>query len=74
MPGWVKECDTVDTFKARLERYKLDTIDSGDPSHGHFWDLSEILLSKINNCNHDSYENFMSTNPKIAKYKGVNVV
>ena len=37
----------------------------------YFWDLSEILLSKVNNYNHDSYENCMSTNPKIAKYKGV---
>ena len=73
VPGWVKECVTVETFKARLERYKLDTIYSGVPSHGHFCDLSEIFQSKINNCNHDSYENFMSTNPKIAKYKGVNV-
>ena len=73
VPGWVKQCDTVETFKARLERYKLDTIESGVSSNGHFWELSDILLSKIDKCDHDSYESFMSENPIIAKYKGVNV-
>eukprot|EP00116_Pleurobrachia_bachei_P004142 sb/3464404/ len=56
IPANVKEASSVDTFKARLEQYKTSTIASGSPSLGHFWELSEILISKINNrCNHDLY-------------------
>ena len=73
VPASVKEASSVDSFKARLECYKTDTIASGASSTGHFWDLSETLLSKINDREHESYSNFMSSNPMIAKYKGVNV-
>ena len=59
-------------FKARLEQYKASTIASGESSQGHFWELSEILISKINNCNHDSYAEYMSANPSLAKFKGIN--
>ena len=63
----------MDTFKARLEQYKTSTIASGSPSLGHFWELSEILISKINNrCNHDLYAEYMSANPSLAKLKGIN--
>ena len=63
----------MEAFKARLKLYKKELISSGTSSLGHFWDLSEILLSKINDHNHDVYAQFMSDNPKIAKYKGINV-
>ncbi len=63
----------METFKAHLERYKTDTIESGASSLGHFWDLSEILLSKISDREHESYANFMSANPMIANYRGINV-
>ena len=51
----------------------METIVRGVSSQGHFWDLSEIILSKINDRNHDSYANFMSSNPMVSKYKGINV-
>ena len=73
VPGSVKEANSVDAFKARLECYKKNTIASGASFTGHFWDLSETLLSKINDSEHESYAQFMSSNPMIAKYRGVNV-
>ena len=73
VPSPVKEAPSVDAFKARLQRYKTELIASGASSTGHFWDLSETLLSKINSCEHDSYANFMSSNPLIAKHRGINV-
>ena len=53
---------------------RRDTIASGASSTGHFWDLSETLLSKINDREHESYAQSMSSNPMIAKYRGVNVL
>ena len=73
IPTPVKEATSVNAFKARLERYKEDTVASGASSTGHFWDLSTMLLGKINDCGRESYSQFMLSNPMIAKYKGVNV-
>ena len=72
IPAEVKEASSVDAFKARLEQYKVSAMASGESSRGHFWELSEILISKINNCNHDSYAEYMSANPSLAKFKGIN--
>ncbi len=73
VPNAVKEASSVDAFKARLECYKIQLQASGASSKGHFWELSEILMSKINQHDHDSYANYMSSNPLIAKYRGINV-
>ena len=74
IPAEVKEASSVDAFKARLEQYKAKTIASGAPSCGHYWELSDMLISKINDsANHDSYANYMSANPSFARFKGVNV-
>ena len=74
IPGYVKEASSVDTFKARLVKYKTSTIASGAPSLGHFWELSEILILKIDNsCDHASYAEYMSANPSLAKVKGINI-
>ena len=53
IPGSVKEVNTVVAFKTNLEHYKMETIASGVSSQGHFWDLIEIILSKINDRSHD---------------------
>ena len=72
IPGYVKEANTVETFKSRLEFYKTEAINSGSSSTGHYWELSDILLSKISG-DHDAYADFMCANPMVAKYKGVNI-
>ena len=41
----------------------METIASGVSSQGHFWDLSEIVLSTINYRYHNCYAKFMSSNP-----------
>ena len=73
IPSYVKEAQNVDTFKARLESYKLDHLKKGISSGGHYWELSEILISKISDCNRDSYTQFMLSNPGIAKNRNINI-
>ena len=51
--GSVKKVNTVVAFKTNLEHYKMETIASGVSSQGYFWDLIEIILSKINDRSHD---------------------
>ena len=72
VPFYVKDAQTVNTFKSRLEAYKSDHLMKGI-SAGHYWELSDNLLSKINDSNHDSYEQFMLANPRVAKMKNINV-
>ena len=45
---------------------------SGRPSSGQYWELSETLLSKISESNHDLYVDFMIANPNIANRRGIN--
>ena len=70
--GRVKDANSVDTFKVRLEQFKNDTIASGVSSLGHFWELSEILLCKVNS-DHQAHSDLMSANPTLAKYKGIDI-
>ena len=72
IPSYVKDAPSVDTFKARLEAHKSDHL-RRNVSVGHYWELSEILISKINNSNHSTYAEFMLANPRIAKMKNINV-
>ena len=72
VPSHIKEAQTVNSFKEWLERYKAENL-KNDVSSGHYWELSSMLLSKINDTNHDSYVDFMMENPVIAKIKSVNV-
>ena len=72
IPAHVKDAPSVDTFKARLEAYKSDYLSRG-VSVGHYWELSEMLISKINDSNHSAYAEFMLANPRIAKMKNINI-
>ena len=72
VPSHVKDAPSVNSFKERLDRYKAENLRK-NVSSGHYWELSSMLLSKINDTNHDSYVEFMMKNPVIAKIKNVNV-
>ena len=72
LPYDVKCSSSVDNFKVNLEKYKLRYMKEG-VTQGHYWELSSMLLSKINNESHDSYVNYMSSNPIIAKIKKINL-
>ena len=73
VPSHVKEAPSVNSFKERLERHKAESL-RNDVSSSHYWELSSMLLSKINDTNHDSYVDFMMENPAVAKIKNVNVL
>ena len=72
IPDSVKDAPSVDAFKKRLESFKQDSIKK-DKTMGNYWELSDILLSKINDINRDSYTDFMKNNPQIAKIKKINI-
>ena len=40
---------------------------------GHYWELTDILLSKLNDNKNDLYVDYMIANPKTAKRRGINV-
>ena len=72
IPTYVKDAPSVDSFKARLQMYKSDYLKKGITT-GHFWELSDMLLNKIDDSNRQSYQHFMSKNPTIAKIKNINI-
>ena len=51
--------------------YKTQTLESEVP--GHFGELSEMILNRINDSCRDSYVDFMLENPIIAKRKNINI-
>ena len=72
LPSDVKCSSSVDTFKVNLEKYKRRYLKEG-VTQGHFWELGSMLLSKITNESHDSYVDYMISNPIIAKHKKINL-
>ena len=72
VPPIVKDASTVNAFKARLENYKIQNLQNNE-TKGHYWELSDILLDKINDSTRDTYVNFMINNPVIAKIKKINI-
>eukprot|EP00116_Pleurobrachia_bachei_P010562 sb/3470824/ len=73
LPATVKEAPSVIAFKARLEKYKVGITSAGLPTNGQFWELSSLIYDKLRADGRDAYVNYMISNPKFAKYKGINV-
>ena len=71
LPEKVTSANTVLTFKARLEAFKIEST-MKNTGYGNYWELSNEIFNRINDSNHDSYVNFMLTNPAIAKLKKIN--
>ena len=42
----------INSFKNRLESYKLDCISSANERPGNFWELSDAVLSRIQGANY----------------------
>ena len=42
----------INSFKNRLESYKLDCISSANERPGNFWELSDAVLSRIEGANY----------------------
>ena len=73
IPDEVKDSPSVECFKIRLDSYKSDY--SSRQVSGHYWDLSEELLRRIesNQQSRDDYVAFMIANPNVAKRRHINV-
>ena len=72
IPDEVKDAETTESFKQRLEVFKTN---SKTANQGQYWELSELLLSKIEltQKNRENYVTFMIENPHVAKRKFINI-
>ena len=71
LPNTVKNSDNVDTFKARLEAFKMEMLNSGDQSDSYCWSVSELLLCKINDEPRADHIEFLRGNPEVAKHRKI---
>ena len=76
LPVEVRTADSVDNFKIRLETFKKDNCDVFVDS-GQFWEVSDMVLSKIegpNYINNKSKHNaYLKENPYAAKKLFINM-
>ena len=72
IPDYVKDASSVDSFKYRLEQYKEEKLKNGEL--GHYWEVSEQLLNKLDNIDRESYVTFMRDNPIISKRKNISII
>ena len=52
LPNDIKMAPNINSFKNRLESYKLDCISSANERPGNFWELSDAALSHIEGANY----------------------
>ena len=69
LPNNVKNCDNLNAFKTNLENFKRTCKNS----QGQFWELSEEIFSRINDCGREAQTEFLRENPDIAKRKRINI-
>ena len=74
LPNNIKDSNSVDMFKTKLEAYKNFCINEPHTlGNTNYWELSQILFSKINEQNRVDHVAFLIKNPEIAKYRNINV-
>ena len=77
LPNDIKMAPNINSFKNRLESYKLDCISSANERPGSFWELSDAVLSRIEGANYadnrSSHNEFLKRNPYMAKRKFINM-
>ena len=73
VPNYVKQSADVNSFKANLENYKMENMDTIDT--GIFWEISYHVLNKIECVNYLISKSTHSlnslANPQVAKRKGI---
>ena len=69
LPDIVKSAKDVTDFKKRLENFKSRNLNKP----GNYWELSDKIFDSINDENRQSFAEFMTENPYIAKRRYVNV-
>ena len=73
LPHHVKDSTSVEMFKSRLESHKKACISDPNTRSSNFWELSDILLNKIDDSNRNAHIDFLKRNPEIAKHKKTNI-
>ena len=77
LPNDIKMAPNVNSFKNRLESYKLDCISSANERPGNFWELSDAVLNRIEGANYadnkSSHNEFLKKNPYVTKRKFINM-
>ena len=73
LPNTVKNSDNVDTFKARLEAFKVEMLNTGDQSDSYYWGVSELLLCKINGESRADHIESLRGNPEVAKHRKIDI-
>ena len=74
IPDYVKDAESTECFKSRLQSFKQDAILRNCTS-GHYWELSEEIITKIeaSQINRESYVSYMSDNPNVACRKFISM-
>ena len=70
LPSHVKNAETVNQFKNRLDAFRKNNLDLS----GHFWEISNEIFNRINDDTRESYVNFMKNNPIVARLKNISTV
>jgi hypothetical protein len=71
IPDIIKDAPSVNSFKSRLEHYKKEK--KSEEALGHYWEVSDQLMSRINNTDRETYVTFMREHPAISKRKNTNI-
>ena len=75
LPSEVRLCCNVEEFKIKLEKFKLDNIHLAET--GNFWDVSEVVLNKIEGKSYLDNKvkqlEYLKHNPGVAIRKGINL-
>ena len=75
LPSYVKSSNSVDSFKANLEKFKKECSSS---HNDNYWEVSNLIIDKIEGKsayleNKDKFNQYLLDNPFIARKKGINI-
>ena len=69
LPPMVKKSKSINSFKANLEKYKVDKFDS----IGNYWSLSEEIFNRINEEHRNDHINYLMGHSYVAKSRYINL-
>ena len=69
LPIDVKNSKTINQFKNRLDNFRKNNLDT----HGHFWELSNEIYSRLTQGNRENYVQYMTNNPILCNLRNINV-
>ena len=77
LPSYVKNSQSVNSFKNNLDKCKYVCLSLGGREQGHFWEVSFKVLDRIENNNYllnkEKHNSYLKLNPYVAKKKFINI-